>query len=53
MTAINDIAGAFLFGVVGGSVPGPILTSVFTEVLRMGFGRSFLLRRLATVLPSC
>ncbi len=30
----------FLLGLVGGAVPGPMMTSVFAEVLRGGFARS-------------
>lgn len=36
----NDIISAVVLGLIGGSVPGPVLTSVFTEVMRIGFFRS-------------
>ena len=35
------ILSAFLLGLIGGSVPGPILTAAFTEALRNGFVKSF------------
>lgn len=36
----DSVTTAFVLGLVGGSVPGPFLTAVFTEILRMGFARS-------------
>lgn len=30
---------AFLLGLIGGAVPGPILTGTFTEILRSGFSK--------------
>lgn len=39
MEVLNRIAEIFLLGVIGGSVPGPILTSVLTEVLNGGMGK--------------
>jgi len=34
---ISSIIEAFLLGLVGGAVPGPILTGTFTEILNSGF----------------
>ena len=34
---ISSLIEAFLLGLVGGSVPGPILTGTFTEILNLGF----------------
>ena len=40
MEVLILIFSAFLLGLIGGSVPGPILTAAFTEVLRSGFAKS-------------
>lgn len=42
MSIISQIIEILLLGVIGGSVPGPILTAVFAEVLNGGFKRSFI-----------
>lgn len=34
---ITSLIEAFLLGLVGGAVPGPILTGTFTEILNIGF----------------
>ena len=34
---ITSLIEAFLLGLVGGAVPGPILTGTFTEILNLGF----------------
>ena len=34
---ITPLIEAFLLGLVGGAVPGPILTGTFTEILNIGF----------------
>lgn len=34
---ISSLIEAFLLGLVGGAVPGPILTGTFTEILNIGF----------------
>lgn len=36
---ISSLFEAFLLGLVGGAVPGPILTGTFTEILNLGFLR--------------
>lgn len=36
---ISSLIEAFLLGLVGGAVPGPILTGTFTEILNLGFLR--------------
>lgn len=43
MDITDNILNIIILGIVGGSVPGPILAAVFTEVLRMGFFRSMLI----------
>lgn len=40
MSATSQIIEIFLLGLIGGSVPGPMLTAVFTEVLNAGFKKS-------------
>ena len=40
MTTLNTLIEIFLLGVVGGAVPGPIMTSVFAETLRSRFSKS-------------
>lgn len=35
----TSLVEAFLLGLVGGAVPGPILTGTFTEILNLGFLR--------------
>ncbi|MBU1000853.1 LysE family transporter [Patescibacteria group bacterium] len=37
MELLLQIFSAFVLGLIGGAVPGPILTSAFTESLRKGF----------------
>ena len=39
MEILNQIAEIFVLGVIGGSVPGPVLTSAFTEILNGGFNK--------------
>lgn len=40
MRIITQLLEIFLLGLVGGAVPGPMMTSVFAEVLGRGFVRS-------------
>ena len=40
MSLFTILLEIFLLGVVGGAVPGPIMTSVFAETLRSGFSKS-------------
>lgn len=42
MSLALRFAEIFLLGLIGGSVPGPILTSVFADVLARGFKKSLL-----------
>lgn len=41
MKLISQILEVLFLGIIGGAVPGPILTAVFAEVLNRGFKRSF------------
>lgn len=40
MEIFEQVVGAFMIGFVGGSVPGPVLTTAMAEALRKGFGGS-------------
>jgi threonine/homoserine/homoserine lactone efflux protein len=42
MEIFARISEIFILGLIGGSVPGPILTAVFTEVLSKGFKKSLM-----------
>jgi len=37
---IQELVIACLLGLIGGVIPGPVITSVFTEILQSGFPRS-------------
>jgi len=37
----NDIISAFILGLIGGVIPGPVLAATFTEILQSGFMKSF------------
>lgn len=37
----NDIVSAFILGLIGGVIPGPVLAATFTEILQSGFFKSF------------
>jgi len=39
---ITQLISIFVLGLIGGSVPGPILASAFTESVRRGFGKSLI-----------
>ncbi len=36
---IHELVIAFLLGLIGGVIPGPVITAVFTEILQSGFPR--------------
>ncbi|PIV58084.1 MAG: hypothetical protein COS14_11475 [Bacteroidetes bacterium CG02_land_8_20_14_3_00_31_25] len=36
----NDIIFAFILGLIGGVIPGPVLAATFTEILQSGFLKS-------------
>ena len=42
MTLLSKIVEIVLLGIIGGAVPGPIMTATFTEVLNGGLKKSFL-----------
>ncbi len=37
---IHELIIAFLLGLIGGVIPGPVITAVFTEILQSGFSQS-------------
>ena len=37
---IHELVIAFLLGLIGGVIPGPVITAVFTEILQSGLPRS-------------
>lgn len=38
---VNELLSAFILGLVGGIIPGPVLTATFTEILQSGLFKSF------------
>ena len=38
---IQELITAFLLGLIGGVIPGPVITAIFTEILQSGFLKSF------------
>jgi len=38
---VHELVIAFLLGLIGGVIPGPVITAVFTEILQSGLPRSF------------
>ncbi len=38
---INELITAFVLGLIGGMIPGPVLTAIFTEILQSSFLKSF------------
>ncbi len=38
---LNDLVTAFVLGLIGGMIPGPVITAIFTEILQSGFLKSF------------
>ena len=37
---IHELVIAFMLGLIGGVIPGPVITAVFTEILQSGFPKS-------------
>ena len=38
---INELITAFALGLIGGMIPGPVITAIFTEILQSSFLKSF------------
>lgn len=52
MEIFSLLISALVLGLIGGAIPGPILTAVFTEIIQSGFMRSFRIIFLALVAES-
>lgn len=52
MKLISQILEVLALGIIGGAVPGPILTAVFAEVLNKGFKRSLVVAVKALIAES-
>ncbi len=46
---IHELIIAFLLGLIGGVIPGPVITAVFTEILQSGFSQSMRIILIALV----
>ncbi|MGW8314440.1 MAG: hypothetical protein ACWGNV_02480, partial [Bacteroidales bacterium] len=46
---IHELIIAFLLGLIGGVIPGPVITAVFTEILQSGYSRSLRIILIALV----
>ncbi len=44
---LNELLSALVLGLIGGLIPGPVLTATFTEILQNGFWKSFRIITLA------
>ena len=48
---MHELVIALMLGLIGGVIPGPVITSVFTEILQSGYSRS--LRIILIGLQNC
>ena len=46
---IQELVIALMLGLIGGVIPGPVITAVFTEILQSGFMRSVRIIMIAMV----
>ena len=51
-TMVHELIIAFLLGLIGGVIPGPVITSVFTEILQSGFFKSLRIILIALVVET-
>jgi threonine/homoserine/homoserine lactone efflux protein len=51
-TMVHELIIAFLLGLIGGVIPGPVITSVFTEILQSGFLKSLRIILIALVVET-
>lgn len=49
---IHELVVAFMLGLIGGLIPGPVITAVFTEVLQSGYARSLRIIFIALITES-
>ena len=52
LTMIHELVVAFMLGLIGGVIPGPVITAVFTEILQSGFMKSLRIIFIALVTES-
>ena len=49
---VHELIVAFMLGLIGGVIPGPVITAVFTEILQTGFIKSLRIIFIALVTES-
>ena len=49
---IHELVIAFMLGLIGGVIPGPVITSIFTEILQSGFLKSLRIIFIALVVET-
>jgi len=49
---IHELVIAFMLGLIGGVIPGPVITAIFTEILQSGFLKSLRIVFIALVTES-
>lgn len=49
---MTELIPAFVIGLIGGAIPGPLLTSTFTEILQSGFRKSIWLVTIAMLVEA-
>ncbi len=52
LAMIHELVVAFMLGLIGGVIPGPVITAVFTEILQSGFMKSLRIIFIALVTES-
>jgi threonine/homoserine/homoserine lactone efflux protein len=49
---VHELVIAFMLGLIGGLIPGPVITAVFTEILQSGFAKSLRIVGIALVIET-
>ena len=49
---VQELVIAFLLGLIGGVIPGPVITAVFTEILQSGFLKSLRIIFIALIIET-
>jgi threonine/homoserine/homoserine lactone efflux protein len=49
---VHELVIAFMLGLIGGLIPGPVITAVFTEILQSGFTKSLRIVGIALVIET-
>ena len=52
LSMIHELVIALMLGLIGGLIPGPVITAVFTEILQSGFAKSLRIIGIALVTES-